>query len=655
MPKWRNSVIPVLLVSTSHVLHGQEPPAPIFKPPSGELACPEMIYVIEDVPNAVVVFTTDGSQASINDIEVRIAGLDTTVRSEAWIPIRQTTTIRAIAVSLAGLGQQGYRVSAESTATYTCTSSSDSRDLPNSAQSAQAPAEKVSQTGVNRNSPHGRQSAGKLPTSNQRVPASAASSPQSLSADKGDEKKGTQESHPKSDHYTPAKPRWFWSVVSLWPTLAIGLVGLLVLWLCLVAITRFLHSLRIGLSGLDFLQGRSIRRPSLEISRRAADDRRRRLQGFLNEFPEGTGVPIEFIDVPGGLEVERRRFEQENASRFWHASRLRLQLRSDQYLLLERVTDALVCMQRGGRLKEDDFPISIRLKRTRDWLSRKSFPWRIVVTTVKPRILKKLILELGIGDWLGIGIEFVKPAQSFARGRTRNSGAGPQPPIVQAQGRCTLGSDGLEGIVGGVVHDVHNHAFGVTCRHVLSSECGSLYWPGRPVRPPENEFTLETPDVAFIELGSSCFAGNNGSKVQAMPATQSDIDLAAARELRVQKSPDTDGVSGVVLFSNVSGFKLGRHFYRGPHFQITPAFYRKFWLTWPRLGRFSSKGDSGAWVIEGETRRWLGMVVGGFAPPNTLSVAISAEYICDAFRRFQVTANPTVANNLTPIAAEVFQ
>jgi hypothetical protein len=650
MPKWRNSVIPALLLSTFHLLYGQLP-APTFRPPSSELVCPATILILNNAvlsnaaPRALIVLTMDDSQPLPKDVEP--AYPSDIVVTGVTVPITKTTTVRAIAVLRADSSQTAIdQVSAQSSATYTCTSS---QGLTNSAQSAQALTDKQNQAGVNRNGRHGKDSTDKSSTSKQAVPAPGVASPESASAGKEEETKGTKESQPV---YIRERIS---TTSSHWPTVLIGLVGFLLLWLCIVAITHFLQSLRIGLSGLEFLGGRSIPPPSLGISRDAANDRRRRLEGFLNEFRESAGVPIEFIDVPGELHVERRRFEQDDASRFWHASRLRLQLRSDHYLLLERVTDALVCMQKDGRLKENDFPISLRLKRTPDWLARKSLPWRVVVTTVKPRMLKKLILELGISDWLGIGIEFVKPARSFARGRARNSGEGPQQPIVQAQGRCIQGSDGLEGIVGGVVHDVHNHAFGVTCRHVLSSDCGSLYWPARPVRPPENEFTLEIPDVAFIELNSPCFANNNGSKVQAMPSTQTDIDLAAARESRVHKSPDSDGASGVVLFSNVSGFKLGNHFYRGPHFQITPAFYRRFGLTWPRFGRFSSKGDSGAWVIDAETQQWLGMVVGGFAPPNTLSVAISAEHICDAFTRLQVTANPTVANNSTSITAEVFQ
>lgn len=427
---------------------------------------------------------------------------------------------------------------------------------------------------------------------------------------------------------------------SIWPRIAGGLLGGVSLWLCLAALSRFLYNRRIGRSGLDFLRRCTIPSPPVEISRRAADDRRRRLQGFLNEFRQSRGIPIEFIEVPGELKVEQRRFPEDDASRFWHASRLHLQLRSDHYLLLERVTDALVCLQRAGRLNTEEFPISVRLERSSYARSRQSLPWRVVITAFKPTTLKELMLALDIQDWLGIGIDFVRPANSSS---------------VQPQGRCAVGSDGLEGMVGGLVHDSRNETYGVTCRHVLSSECGSLYWPAAPVRPPDHDFTQESPDVAFIRLGSHCFTMNHARTTQVLPATQCDVDLASQRETKIRKSPDTDSVMGVVTFSNVSGFRLGDHFYRGPHFHITPDFHQQFGLTWPRSRRFSSQGDSGAWVMDTETRQWLGIVVGGFPSPNTMTVALCAEHVCNAFVRSQAVNISAVHANPNQLTAEVFE
>ncbi len=445
------------------------------------------------------------------------------------------------------------------------------------------------------------------------------------------------------------------ATTGIWPKVIGGLFAVIVLWLFFVTLSRFLNERRIGHSGLEFLRRYTIPSPSIEISRSAANDRRRRLQGFLNEFPQSTGVPIEFLEVPPELEVAQRRFPEGDASRFWHASRLRLQLLSDHYLLLERVTDALVCLHRAERLDAEEFPLSVRLERIPNARTPQYFPWRVVITASNPTMLKELMLKLNTQYWLGIRIDFVRPAYSTTRKRDQEPRANPPEPTAQPQGRCTQGSDGLEGTVGGLVHDANDIPYGVTCRHVLSSGCASLYWPAAPVRPPQHEFTQESPDAAFIRLGSECFATTNTRRTRTLPATQVDVDFAAERETKVRKSPDTDGVVGVVLFSSVSGFKLGNHFYRGPHFEIAPAFYQKYGLTLPLSRRFSSQGDSGAWVVDAEARLWLGMVVGGFPSPNTLTVALSADHICDAFQRSQATNISAIHANTTQLTTEVFE
>jgi len=643
MPKWRNAVIAMLLLSSFCSLCGQNLPAPTFDPPPGSIKCPTSIEIDENVPNAQIVRTTDGSPPKPDSITDAYLGIET-VRNWEYIPIHETTTFRAIAVSRADSDSgKPYWISTESDATYTCINASDSspkfpKGIPDDPSTAKGIGAVITSTRSKNGSP----------ASKDNSATRRASNSETVSIDKDRKLEQPEKLHRQPEPLAPATPWWFW----LWRfrlKVVVSLLGLLVLWLSLIATTHLLYSQRTGGPGFSFLRERIIPAPSFEISRLAADDRRRRLQAFLNEFREGIdGVPIEFIDVPRELKVESRRFGQDDSSRFWHASRLFLQLQSDHYLLLERVTDSLVCLQRDGRLKSDDFPISVRLEKKLNWRSQKLLPWRVVIVTTKPRALKELILALDIGNWLGIEIAFLRPARRLFRRYGRNSQGDPPGAVIQPQGRCMLGSDGLEGTVGGVVHDVHNQVYGVTCRHVLSSDCGSLYWPDRPVRPPTHEFTLEVPDVALIGMGSSCFARNNGSRVPATPATQTDIDLAADHESRIHKSPGSDGVRGIVLFSNVSGFKLGNHFYRGPHFQITPAFYRKWGIVWPRSGRFSAKGDSGAWVVNSETRQWLGMIVGGFASPNRLSVALSASHICDAFARSQGAAR-------TPIAPEVFQ
>jgi hypothetical protein len=414
-------------------------------------------------------------------------------------------------------------------------------------------------------------------------------------------------------------------------------IGVCVLWLCAVALSSVLHDLRIGRPTVGLARRYRIPSPPKRHSVQVSDDRRNNLQRFLAEFSEIPGVPVEFIEVPPGLEINSGDFPKDETTQFWRAARLHLQLDNDQRLLLERVTDALICLYRANRITSEDFPESVRLERIPRAQARESFPWRVLITTANPAFLKNALSKRDVQDWLGIGIDFVTPSGL----RKRHSEPGVIPPEgFVPQGRCIRGSDGLEGTVGGIIHDQMDNSYGVTCRHVLSSGCFSLFWHGERVKPLQHEFTQESPDAAFISLGSPCFAQIDARTTSVFQATQSDLDLAVERESKVRKAPDADGIAGVVVFAHVSGFKLGKHFYRGPHFQITPNFRTKFWITWPLSRRFSKAGDSGAWVIDPDTRRWLGMIVGGLSWPNTVSVALCSEYVCDAFQRM-LAANPT--------------
>lgn len=444
------------------------------------------------------------------------------------------------------------------------------------------------------------------------------------------------------------------SLSSGWAALLVA-VSVFALWLCAVIVSRFLHRRRIGRSGFEFVRRHRIPPPSIDVSRRVCGERRNRLQAFLTEFPRSAGVPVEFIDVPPGIEVAQRRFPEDDASRFWHAARLRLQLDADHYILLERVTDALVCLERADKLSPDEFPIDIHLERLPHRRSRIEFPWRVVITTPNPSQLKELVFSLGIQDWLGIGIEFVRPVRPLVGHRGRRPGGVPPEGAALAQGRCVNGSDGLEGTVGGLVRETKDDIYGVTCRHVLSSVCSSVYWPMGSTKPPAHEFTQECPDVSFIRWGNPCFARNDAQLASALPATQVEIELAAENKNRVKRAPDTDGTVGLVTFANASGFKLDDHFYRGPHFLITPDFYRQFGIARPLSRRFSRPGDSGAWVINLETKKWLGMVVGAFRPPNTTTVAVSAQYIVDAFRRSRTPTAPAAQSSSMPNIFEAFE
>jgi hypothetical protein len=404
-------------------------------------------------------------------------------------------------------------------------------------------------------------------------------------------------------------------------------------WAALSFISRLLHKRRLG----SWRVRHRSEQPPFPVSAEAFEQRRNAVQAHIREHSSDDGAAtLEFIErPPGSQEVPLRRFGREDPARFWLMSRLHLQLEREQYLLLERVTDAFVCLERLERITPEQFPYLIRLEPLPAIKGRENFPWRVVVACDEPDELFPHFSDPAVRRWLGVGVDFV----SRKARRTETSGERPPegspPTAANAFGRCSLGGDGLEGTVGGAI-EINGELFGVTCRHVLSSKCGSVVWPNPPLRPVSKEFTQDSPDVAFIRLGSGCFREPGHPRLEiAAPASQSDLEEAVSGRTRIRKRPQHDNIDGVVVTAAASGFKLGRYYYRGQHFHVTPYFVRRLGITFPLSSRFSKPGDSGSWVLEQTSRKWFGMIVGGYEPPVTSSVAISAEYISDGFSRYQ--------------------
>jgi hypothetical protein len=364
----------------------------------------------------------------------------------------------------------------------------------------------------------------------------------------------------------------------------------------------------------------------------AAEDRRRSLSIYLERASRDFAEVQEFLEVPPDLAetLSLRFLGRERVDAAWHVTRLQLQLNDHKLLLLERVTDALVCHHRAGSISDDEFPVRVYLEpNTR---SARQFPWRAVVVSEGPDSIFAALHS--ITEWLGIGVEIVKPAITKNTEKRNRPDTSPPPAITALPtGRCFGDPDALEGTVGGMITDGASGALGVTCRHVLSAHCGSLDSRCNPAFPPMygTEFTQETPDVAFIRLESGCFTSPTAPSFPVSPADQRGIELAADRYIAVRKSPKHDSRSGVIRVAEMSGFKLGDHFYRGIHFAIVPHFVRRFGIIWSLWRSFSKAGDSGSWITLDEAS-WMGMVVGAFEEP-VMTIALSAAHIRASFER----------------------
>jgi hypothetical protein len=206
-------------------------------------------------------------------------------------------------------------------------------------------------------------------------------------------------------------------------------------------------------------------------------------------------------------------------------------------------------------------------------------------------------------------------------------GAIAYPPRLQGNGHCKAGQGGLDGTVGGVLSSVQE-SLGLSCMHVLSDGCRSLFWPqARPSGP----FTQDRPDAALISILSPCF-GNLSSPTRVDIVDASRLESMVDENTHVvRRSPrgSRDGMVRdiVIAFSLNGGFK-----YRGPHLAVIPYLESRLRLTLPIWDReFSREGDSGAWVFGEGDSGWIGMVIGGSDYPLTQSYVLPGCLLVDWF------------------------
>jgi hypothetical protein len=390
---------------------------------------------------------------------------------------------------------------------------------------------------------------------------------------------------------------------------------------------------------------------TFEKAQQAAEDRRERLRSFLSEYSNVRAVGLEFIELPPSWDVPvaniRRGFLSDEAEAYWHTSRLHLQLNRDEDLLIERVIDVLDYLVRVQKISPSEFPSNVRLEKTpRRLMALGKFPWRVAISTNHPELLVSTLSQVGVAEWLGIGVD-CEPIISAKHSNKNVDNETPphETPTAMETGRCKEGFDGLEGSIGGIVYDGDDHTgYGITCRHVVSSSCPRVAWPDNPIRPPDDEFTQQSPDVAFIRMDEDdCFsearvlAEGLQPPVLRMRVTvlsQAEITAAVALKTKFRKAPLRDKRRGIVSAGDIREFKLGNHMYRGPHVAINPPFYERFFIAFPLVSRiFSKHGHSGSWVIDEVSRCWLGVLVGSQKPPNTTSYVVAGYYVLDAFKR----------------------
>jgi hypothetical protein len=321
--------------------------------------------------------------------------------------------------------------------------------------------------------------------------------------------------------------------------LEVAIVGIAAAWGILSALSRLLRRRQLGRWPVRY----RIIQPGRLSSLNASEGRRSAVLNHLRRFSDENGVPLEFIERPPGLEdIRLREYGRQDPVRYWLASRLALQLERDENLLLERVTDAFVCLERLQRITPDEFPYLIRLERlgSAEW-NDDAFPWKVVVCCDEPLQLAEHFGDPAIQTWLGIGVDFISQKRPSARISREAPPEASPPTAAVAQGRCRIGGDGLEGTVGGILEDA-TQTLGITARHVLSTGFGSVAWPTGSM-PAAAEFTQDSPDVAFIRLDSGCFPEAIGSAMlDVLPGCQADLERAVWTDTKYRKAPLRDKI-----------------------------------------------------------------------------------------------------------------
>lgn len=392
--------------------------------------------------------------------------------------------------------------------------------------------------------------------------------------------------------------------------------ALVSLWVVLIFLSAISYRRMMGLPLVGPKLASAVPYMRSDLALHAASERRKRLETFLREYESEGVVRREFIEIPAGFQdVRPREFEGDRRSAAAHTAHLHWQLSDNRFLLLERLVDGIVCLQRTWGKDDPDLFVTVRLAALPGRVHTSLYPWRAVVETSSPIKIAEQLKPLS--EWVGIGVDLARQVP------TRNLGA------------CTQGNGGSFGQAAGVLESQSQIGveYGVVCHHVLSQHCGSLYWPDPPNRLAYADYPQGALDAALIRLRSPCFVRNNAQRIDIRCASASDRNRFIAEALEVKKWPLLNGRRGVIE-QPVPAIRTPQGQIRAPHIQVIPSFTKRFGVIWPLFGRaFSSSGDSGAWVVDHSRSLWFGMVIHGADPPVARTYALEAAFLLDAFSR----------------------
>ena len=278
--------------------------------------------------------------------------------------------------------------------------------------------------------------------------------------------------------------------------------------------------------------------PTLSDARLRARERRKWLLEILAEEQDGLPKWVVEETAPSMTQPERFTIADYPAECFGQIARIRVAVEKRRILLLERATDAVLPILRLSEGRNEAYPELVKIMPLY-WNARARglFPWRIVVSSYQLDRIKEGLAPTA--EWLGIGVDIDKPRR------------------LTHFGRCRVGDDGMDGLVGGVVR--FRETYGITCHHVISSACKSLAKLQHISQNPASIPFSSVPDAVLLNYQNSCFEAPIENAEVVNVATTSLLERCMRARVPVRQThPESQGALAGVIKAIVSTSPIGK-------------------------------------------------------------------------------------------------
>jgi hypothetical protein len=325
----------------------------------------------------------------------------------------------------------------------------------------------------------------------------------------------------------------------------------------------------------------------------------------------------EVLEVPPNLRsvVEARELSQQSADAM--IVTLLSQLSLQQSVLFGRVVDAVVCLNRAVEIQastsaEVDDRTEIVLKKLTWWQKWPGeYPWVVLIRSSHPRSFVQRLEPLR--EWLGIGIRTARPVST----------------TLQNKCGIQLRPDGSAGVIRSILSSLQSNeratvagyvftnecAYALTCAHAIPANCGQV----RLMRG-----AADQPDAALLHQHDCVGMLDKGNRVHIVSEEQIDR-FREEKSIVYRAGGYSRSVLGYIEFIDTAYVLKAGTVERFPVCVVKTRRLRYVLTLLPRptfRTRFSSKGDSGSWLMMkdkgSDELNWIGMIVAGGEGDNKM-------------------------------------